>query len=76
MRTKTHKAKNAKYNWKSDWALHSPEDWVVLLIAVMGFAQLMPNVSFGMAFDVAWPTILAVIFFYKFGKRNYIAKRG
>ena len=67
------KAKTAPagYDWKKDWYLHNPEDWVMLIVALMGFANLMPNVSFGQPFNYAWPIIITAIFLYKFGKRSH-----
>jgi hypothetical protein len=67
---KKEKAAPADYDWKRDWYLHSPEDWVMLVVALMGFANLMPSVSFGKPFEFAWPIIIAAIFLYKLGKRN------
>jgi len=70
----TKKAKKAaqQYDWKKDWYLHAPEDWVMLIVAMLGFANLMPNVSFGEPFNFAWPVIITAIFLYKFGKRRAI----
>jgi len=59
-----------KYDWKHDWMLHDPEDWVMLIVAMMGFANLMPNVSFGQPFNYAWPIIITAVFLYKLGKRK------
>ena len=59
-----------KYNWTHDWILHAPEDWVMLVVALLGFAQLMPNVNFGSPFEFAWPIIITAVFLYKFGKRR------
>ncbi|MFA4983649.1 MAG: hypothetical protein WC588_05560 [Candidatus Micrarchaeia archaeon] len=70
MATKKGKKAAQQYDWKKDWYLHSPEDWVMLIVAMLGFANLMPNISFGQPFDFAWPVIITAIFLYKFGKRN------
>ena len=64
-------AEHAGYDWKKDWYLHNPEDWIMLIVALMGFANLMPNVDFGVPFKFAWPIIITAIFLYKFGKRNH-----
>ncbi|MFA6214686.1 MAG: hypothetical protein WC717_05415 [Candidatus Micrarchaeia archaeon] len=58
------------YEWKNDWLLHEPEDWVMLVVALLGFAELMPNVDFGSPFRFAWPVIITAVFLYKFGKRK------
>ncbi len=60
-----------KYSWMHDWMLHDPEDWVMLIVAMLGFADLMPSVNFGQPFAFAWPIIITAIFLYKFGKRKY-----
>jgi len=59
-----------KYDWKTDWYLHDHENWVMLVVALLGFAQLMPNVDFGLTFDFAWPIIITAVFLYKIEKRN------
>jgi len=63
-------AKKANYDWTQDWVLHDPEDWVMLVVALLGFANLMPNVNFGALFQFAWPIIIAAIFLYKLSKRK------
>ena len=65
------RAAPAKYDWKKDWYLRNPEDWVMLIVALMGFADLMPNIDFGTPFQFAWPIIITAIFLYKFGKRSH-----
>ena len=62
-------AKKEKYNWEHDWLLHCPEDWIMLIVALLGFANLMPNISIPML-NFAWPIIITAIFLYKFGKRK------
>jgi len=62
-------AKKAKYDWTRDWVLHNPEDWIMLIVALLGFANLMPNVNIP-NLDIAWPIIITAIFLYKFGKRK------
>ena len=52
--------------------LHDPEDWVMLIVAMMGFANLMPNVNFGQTFGFAWPITITAIFIYKLGKRHVL----
>ena len=42
----------------------------MLIVAMLGFANLMPNVSLEKSFDFAWPIIITALFLYKFGKRN------
>jgi len=64
-------AKKAKYEWMHDWVLHNPEDWVMLIVALLGFANLMSNISFGEPFEIAWPVIITAIFLHKFSKREH-----
>ncbi len=45
----------------SDWFLHSPEDWALLLFGMLGFVNLLPSVDLGVAFDYAWPIVVVVI---------------
>ncbi|MFA6328538.1 MAG: hypothetical protein WCY41_03765 [Candidatus Micrarchaeia archaeon] len=70
MAAKKAKVSTQKYDWKHDWTLHNPEDWVMLVVALLGFANLMPNVNLGPNFEFAWPIIITAIFLYKFGKRK------
>jgi len=67
---KTTKAAPEAYDWKKDWYLHDPEDWVMLVTALLGFANLLPNIDFGKPFDYAWPIIITAVFLYKLGKRK------
>jgi hypothetical protein len=61
-------SKKAKYDWKHDWLLHDKEGWIMLVVALLGFADLMPNVSIP-NLNIAWPIIITCLFLYKFGKR-------
>ena len=70
MAAKKEKKAVQAYNWKKNWVLHNPEDWVILIVALMGFANLMPNVSLGQMFNYAWPIIITAVFLYKLGKRK------
>jgi len=45
----------------NDWILRSPEDIILIIIGAMGFAELMPTVTFGVAFAYAWPILVVVI---------------
>jgi len=62
-------SKKAKYDWKHDWYLHDKEDWLMLMVALLGFANMMPNVSIP-NLDLAWPIIITALFLYKFSKRR------
>lgn len=66
------KAKEAreKYDWKHDYLLHEPEEWVMLIVALLGIVNLLPNVNFGSYFQFAWPIIIIAVFLYKLSKRK------
>jgi hypothetical protein len=70
---KNKKSVTSKYEWTKDWILHNPEDWVILLVALVGFANLAPNVYIPQL-DIVWPILITAIFLYKLGKRKYPIK--
>lgn len=41
----------------------------MLVVALLGFANMMPNVSIP-NLELAWPIIITALFLYKFGKRR------
>jgi hypothetical protein len=68
---KSKKALVAKYEWTKDWILHNPEEWIILVVALLGFADLVPTIDLGHQFRYTWPIIITAIFLYKLGCRKH-----
>ncbi|MCX8197625.1 MAG: hypothetical protein N3F07_00300 [Candidatus Micrarchaeota archaeon] len=52
--------KSSRFN---DLVLRNPEDWVLMVLAAAGFANLIPqiNLLLGQSLSYAWPIIVFVI---------------
>ncbi|MEM4633994.1 MAG: hypothetical protein QW275_02450 [Candidatus Anstonellaceae archaeon] len=57
------KKEEKKHTFWNDWVLHHPEDWVLMVLAAVGFANLLPpiNTLLGQNLNYAWPIIVLVI---------------
>lgn len=67
----SNKAKKAKGGLDlTDWILHRPEDWALLLFGMLGFVNLLPSVDLGVGFDYAWPIVIVVVGIKKLIDRN------
>jgi|GEM_PF-1884544 len=56
-------AKTKKKGVFDDLLLHNPEDWVLLVLGSVGFANLVPKISatMGTPLTYTWPIIVVVI---------------